>query len=53
VAVLWFVFPLLDTLYGGQHLTDSSLHQAFAMAGLFFVFALVLSHIAGKEEREE
>lgn len=45
-AVLWLVFPLLDTLYDHKHLNDPFLHQAFWVAGMFFVFAVLLSHIA-------
>ena len=56
VAVLWFVFPLLDKIY--EHWKDvgnnanpanlPSLRQAFLIAGLFFLFAIVLSHAGGK-----
>jgi len=61
VAVLWFVFPLLDSIYehwkDGENKTGRpdlpSLHQAFWVAGLFFVFALVLSHVGGKSEAED
>ena len=46
-AVLWFVFPLLDTIY--EHRTPDLrlLHEAYEVAGMFFLFAVVLSH-AGK-----
>lgn len=58
VAVLWFVFPLLDSIYehwksvenGPNHPELPSLHQAFFVAGLFFAFAIVLSHVGGKKE---
>jgi hypothetical protein len=60
VAVLWFVFPLLDSIYehwkenGDKHLQVGipSLHQAFLVSGMFFVFAVVLSHIAGGKGEE-
>jgi len=53
VAVLWFVFPLLDTIYEhGKIQDDPLLHQAFWVSALFFVFAITLSHIAGREEKE-
>jgi hypothetical protein len=55
VAVLWFVFPLLDEIY--EHWKDAgnasnhpelpSLKIAFSVAGLFFTFAIVLSHVGG------
>ena len=48
-AVLWFVFPLLDSMYGPQKLSDPLLRQSYFAAGLFFFFAIILSH-AGKEE---
>ena len=58
VAVLWFVFPLLDLIYEHWENVDNgpnrpalpSLHQAYLVAGLFFLFAVVLSHIGGKAE---
>jgi len=52
VAVLWFVFPLLDNLYDpNKRLSDPTLHGTFLIAGMFFLFAVVISHIAkgGKE----
>jgi hypothetical protein len=59
VAVLWFVFPLLDEIY--EHtkhpddplLHDPLLHQAFWVSGMFFIFALILSHIAGRQDKED
>lgn len=53
VAVLWFVFPLLDTIYEHGKRGDPLLRQAFKISGLFFVFAIVLSHIAGKQDKED
>ena len=47
VAVLWFVFPLLDSLYEHKSITDPFLRHAFAVSGLFFLFAIVLSHAGG------
>ena len=52
VAVLWFVFPLLDTLYDHKHLNDPFLRQSFWVSGLFFLFAIALSHIAGKDKED-
>lgn len=54
VAVLWFVFPLLDTIYEhGKFRDDPLLHQAFWVSALFFIFAIVLSHVAGRHEKED
>jgi len=60
VAVLWFVFPLLDSIY--EHWKEAgkttnqqnlpSLRQAFFVAGLFFLFAVVLSHVAGERKED-
>ncbi len=50
VAVLWFVFPLLDRLYDEKKHDDPLLHQAFIVSAIFFVFAVILSHVAGKRE---
>lgn len=47
VAVLWFVFPLIDSLYEHKSLTDPFLRHAYGVAGLFFFFAIVLSHAGG------
>ena len=56
VAVLWFVFPLLDTIYEHRNLpgnpismSDPLLRQGFGVSGLFFLFAVILSHIAGED----
>src|ERR1700723_3240010 len=46
VAVLWFVFPLLDAIYDPNRAGKPILLPAFLVAGLFFVFAVVLSHAA-------
>lgn len=46
-AVLWFVFPLLDTIYENQHPDLHLLHESYGVAGMFFLFAVVLAH-AGK-----
>lgn len=47
VAVLWFVFPLLDTLYQHGNIKDPLIREGFAVSSIFFIFAVVLSHIAG------
>lgn len=52
-AVLWFVFPLLDTLYDHGALSGRQLHGSFVVAGAFFIFALVIAHIAKDEKKEE
>jgi hypothetical protein len=53
VAVLWFVFPLLDLLYDGQNKSIGSLlPQAFTTAFAFLVFAIILSHVAESEEKD-
>lgn len=52
VAVLWFVFPLLDAIYDPTRRGRPFLAPAFMVAGLFFAFAIVLSHSA-KEGNEE
>lgn len=55
VAVLWFVFPLVDQIYDPNRRgrPDSpSMAPAYLMAGLFFFFAIILSH-AAKEEKEK
>lgn len=49
-AVLWAVFPLLDEIYDPRP-NKPPLAWAYAVAGMFFFFAVVLSHSAkGKEE---
>jgi hypothetical protein len=50
VAVLWFVFPLLDTLYQHGKLDDPLLRQAGWVAGIFLVFAVILSHLGEKKK---
>lgn len=54
VAVLWFVFPLLDTIYEhGKHPDDPLLHQAYWVSAMFFIFAVIISHVAGRQDKEE
>lgn len=54
VAVLWFVFPLLDTIYErGKHPDDPLLHQAYWVSAMFFIFAVVISHVEGRQDKEE
>jgi hypothetical protein len=59
VAVLWFVFPLLDEIYehekhpGDPLFRDPLLHNAFWVAFLFLLFAITLSHIAGRQDKED
>lgn len=48
-AVLWFVFPTLDVIYEHKSVTDPTLRQAYLAAIIFFVAAIVLSHV-GKED---
>lgn len=44
-AVLWFVFPLLDSLYDKtKSIPPSLVHQAYLLAGIFLLFAVILSH---------
>lgn len=50
VAVLWFVFPLLDTLYQHGNMNDPLIREGFGVSGVFFVFAVVLSHLTGEED---
>jgi hypothetical protein len=52
VAVLWFVFPLLDAIYDPTKRGHPFLAPAFMVSGLFLFFAVVLSHSA-KEGKEE
>jgi hypothetical protein len=47
-AVLWFVFPLLDTIYEHKTLTDPVLRQAYIFSLFCFIIAVTLSHI-GKD----
>lgn len=47
-AVLWFVFPILDTIYERKGMSDPKLLQAYVAAIVCFVAAVALSH-AGKE----
>lgn len=49
-AVLWFVFPLVDSLYDQKKVDPKLQHSAYAVAAVFFVFAVLLSHAAGKED---
>lgn len=49
VAVLWFVFPLLDAIYDPGRRGRPVLFPAFMVSGLFFVFAVVLSQSAKEE----
>jgi len=49
-AVLWFVFPLLDSLYDRKNVDSPLVHRAFGVSAAFFIFAVVLSHAAGKED---
>lgn len=49
-AVLWFVFPILDSIYDpNKQRIAPLLKQAYLVAGMFFIFAVILSH-AGKED---
>jgi len=47
-AVLWFVFPFLDSLYDPTKRNSPILMQGYILASVFFLFAVILSH-AGKE----
>lgn len=49
VAVLWFVFPLLDSLYQPRQLDMRLVREGFGVSAVFFIFAVVLSQIAGSE----
>lgn len=48
-AVLWFVFPILDSIYDPDRVGKPALWPAYLVALMFFIFALVLSH-AAKED---
>ena len=48
-AVLWFVFPVLDMIYDHRKISDPLLMQAYIAAVIFFIAAVVLSHV-GKGE---
>jgi hypothetical protein len=43
-AVLLLVFPTLDTVYDHRKLSDPLLHQSIEVAGIFFLFAVILAH---------
>jgi hypothetical protein len=43
-AVLLLVFPALDTIYDHKNLGDPVLHKSIEVAGLFFLFAVILAH---------
>lgn len=47
-AVLWFVFPLLDSLYDPAKKGSPVLTQAYVLAAAFFFFAIILAHV-GKD----
>lgn len=47
-AVLWFVFPLLDSLYDPAKKGQPVLTQANLLAAMFLVFAVILAHV-GKD----
>jgi hypothetical protein len=53
VAVLWFVFPLLDSIYDHKSISDPALHQAYWLSGVCFLGAVTLSHIARKDKKED
>ena len=46
-AVLWFVFPILDSIYDPAKRGDPALGQAYLFSAICFVCAVILSH-AGK-----
>ena len=52
-AVLWFVFPFLDTIYEHKNHDLPLLHDAYKVSAMFFIFAVILSHAAGKPEKED
>jgi hypothetical protein len=47
-AVLWFVFPLLDSIYDPTKRGTPVLMQGYVLAVAFFLFAVILAHV-GKE----
>ena len=49
VAVLWFVFPFLDTLYYTGKLVGWQVFASFLVAAFFLVLAGILS-LKGEEE---
>jgi hypothetical protein len=53
VAVLWFVFPLLDTIYEHKNPDTRLLHDAYKVSAMFFLFAVILSHASDKSEKED
>lgn len=46
-AVLWFVFPVLDSIYDPTKRGDPALGQAYIFSAICFLCAVILSH-AGK-----
>lgn len=50
-AVLWFVFPLLDTIYEHKNPDLQLLHNAYKISAMFFFFAIILAHAGGKPEK--
>jgi hypothetical protein len=48
-AVLWFVFPILDSIYEHRVLSDPLLRQAYVAAIFCLLAAILLSHM-GKED---
>jgi len=47
-AVLWFVFPLLDSIYDPAKRGSPVLTQAYVFALVFLIFAVILAHV-GKD----
>ena len=52
-AVLWFVFPLLDMIYDQKRMTAALIRDGFGVSGVFFTFAVVLSHVSGDRKGGE
>lgn len=58
VAVLWFVFPLLDSLYESRipnapGPSISGILLSFVLAGFFFVLATYFAKLAEKEDAKK
>ena len=43
-AVLWFVFPVLDSIYDPTKRGDPALGQAYIFSAICLLFAIILSH---------
>lgn len=51
VAVLWFVFPLVDSLYDRRNADAHTIHNAFAVSAMFFYSPSYSLMQVGRNER--